>query len=76
MGAFDGLIPSWATGRWGYETPAVKPAPTTQSQREYWWEYSNTPFLYPWGRKELNSSFIGPFSLEQRAQIKPMRWMQ
>ena len=29
---------------------------------------------YPWGRKELNISFIGPFSLEQRAQIKPMRW--
>ncbi len=71
MGAFDGLIPSWANGGWSKSYDEPKPAPATKAQIEFWWEFSNTPFTYPWGRKELNISFIGPFSLEQRSQIKP-----
>ena len=60
MGAFSGLsIP--------YDRSCPGPAPEPGPARypgNWAHENSNTPFLYPWGRKERNPAFNGPH-LEQ-----------
>lgn len=62
MGAFDGLrIPYDRTV--DGEDPEPGPA---HYPGDYASENSNMPYLYPWGRKERNPFFIGPYPKEQQ----------
>ena len=65
MGAFDEFFLSSSKREERVYTEVEK-----QATREYWWLFSNQPFVYHWGRKTLNTCFIGPFSKEQLSQIK------
>ena len=57
MAAFDGLrIPYDRTA--AGEDPEPGPA---HYPGDYGSENSNTPYLYPWGRKERNPFFVGPY---------------
>jgi hypothetical protein len=57
MGAFDGLrIP------YDHTTDGEDPEPgPAHYPGDYASENSNMPYLYPWGRKERNPFFVGPY---------------
>jgi hypothetical protein len=57
MGAFTGLrIPYDCTVE-GDDSPPGKP----HYPGDYRSESANTPYIYPWGRKERNPFFVGPY---------------
>ena len=62
MGAFDGLRIPYDRTTDG-EDPEPGPAHYPGSYND---ESSNIPYLYPWGRKERNPFFIGPYPKERQ----------
>lgn len=62
MGAFDGLR--------FYQMPSTEKIKETPGPAHYpgnWQaENSNQPYEYPWGRKEKNQWFIGPYPKESK----------
>lgn len=66
MGAFDGMqfyqIKQCAQTK-ETQGPAVYPG-------DWVAENSNTPFIYPWGKKVRNPNFIGPYAPEVQEQNK------
>lgn len=69
MGAFDGLRIPYDRTTDG-EDPEPGPAHYPGSYND---EISNTPYLYPWGRKERNPFFIGPYPYGPTPLIAAMR---
>jgi hypothetical protein len=60
MGAFTGLRIPYDHTVEGEELPPGPPHyPGHHSS-----ELSNTPYVYPWGRKERNAFFVGPYPKE------------
>jgi hypothetical protein len=65
MGVFDGLRIPYDRTTDG-EDPEPGPAYYSGNYND---ENSNTLYLYPWGRKERNPFFIGPYLEEQQMSV-------
>ena len=61
MGAFDGLVPSWAINRLvSIKSDTIIEFNCQQYVNDWSALNSNTPFVYPWGVREPNFFFVGP----------------